>query len=502
LAMKIALLYRDELGKADRAMRAFEKVLTLDEKNLEAAEALIPLYEQGRDPRKLVTVLEIQLEQTEDPAVRQERIKRLAEYSEERLRDKQAAYGWWLKAHAEDHAAAWIREHAERLAQETGGWRELVAAYEASYERFTDRTESLPLMRVVARVQEQELGEIDNALDTNRAIVALDAADAEALDALDRLLLAKQSYGELLDIYQRKLELSTDPDQRTEIQFKVGQLYEEEMGDDAKAVGAYLGILEQNGEDLRALRALDRIYERNQRYDELADVIVRELMQVDDTEQAREWVELKFRLGQLREQHLADAAGAIEAYQEILTSQPGHEGARAALERRLSDEQHMLSAATILEPIYEQLGEYERLIQVHELQLGASSEPLRRVSLLMRIGELYSKRLGDAERAFTAYARAFAEDPATEGAKRELEELCNLLDDGWSKLIGLFEEALTRAEIEPVLGHELSVKVARAYEERLAQSDKAVEYYRRALQIDPDDLEVIEALERIFRREE
>src|SRR5690606_34461601 len=272
LAMKIALLYRDELGKADRAMRAFEKVLTLDEKNLEAAEALIPLYEQGRDPRKLVTVLEIQLEQTEDPAVRQERIKRLAEYSEERLRDKQAAYGWWLKAHAEDHAAAWIREHAERLAQETGGWRELVAAYEASYERFTDRTESLPLMRVVARVQEQELGEIDNALDTNRAIVALDAADAEALDALDRLLLAKQSYGELLDIYQRKLELCTDPDQRTEIQFKVGQLYEEEMGDDAKAVGAYLGILEQNGEDLRALRALDRIYERNQRYDELADV--------------------------------------------------------------------------------------------------------------------------------------------------------------------------------------------------------------------------------------
>jgi tetratricopeptide (TPR) repeat protein len=44
LAMKIATLYRDEMQKADRAMRAFEKVLTLDENNLEAAEALIPLY--------------------------------------------------------------------------------------------------------------------------------------------------------------------------------------------------------------------------------------------------------------------------------------------------------------------------------------------------------------------------------------------------------------------------------------------------------------------------
>ena len=51
LAMKIAVLYRDELQKADRAMRAFEKVLSLDENNLAAAEALIPLYEAGRDPQ-------------------------------------------------------------------------------------------------------------------------------------------------------------------------------------------------------------------------------------------------------------------------------------------------------------------------------------------------------------------------------------------------------------------------------------------------------------------
>ena len=57
LAMKIAVLYRDELQKADRAMRAFEKVLTIDENNLAAAEALIPLYEAGRDPRALVRVL-------------------------------------------------------------------------------------------------------------------------------------------------------------------------------------------------------------------------------------------------------------------------------------------------------------------------------------------------------------------------------------------------------------------------------------------------------------
>ncbi|MGH9363372.1 MAG: tetratricopeptide repeat protein, partial [Thermoanaerobaculia bacterium] len=77
LAMKIATVYRDELQKADRAMRAFEKVLSLDENNLEAAEALIPLYEAGRDPRKLVGVLEIQLRSTREASTRHDRMVKL-----------------------------------------------------------------------------------------------------------------------------------------------------------------------------------------------------------------------------------------------------------------------------------------------------------------------------------------------------------------------------------------------------------------------------------------
>ena len=51
---RIAVLYRDKMDKADRAMRAFEKVLALDARNLQAAEALIPLYEQATG-HKVVT---------------------------------------------------------------------------------------------------------------------------------------------------------------------------------------------------------------------------------------------------------------------------------------------------------------------------------------------------------------------------------------------------------------------------------------------------------------
>ncbi|MGH2898246.1 MAG: tetratricopeptide repeat protein, partial [Solirubrobacteraceae bacterium] len=198
LAMKIAVLYRDELQKVDRAMRAFEKVLSLDENNLAAAEALIPLYESGRDPRALVRVLEIQLRATpaEDHLTRQDRIKRLAQYNEEKLRDKGAAFGWWLKAFAEDHEAESIRGELERLAAETGGWNALVDAYAAALPRFTHRIDALPVMVVMAGVIEREQGDVDRALEMNRQILAIDDGNEQALDALERLYLGKGQFSE------------------------------------------------------------------------------------------------------------------------------------------------------------------------------------------------------------------------------------------------------------------------------------------------------------------
>ncbi|HEX4416333.1 MAG TPA: tetratricopeptide repeat protein [Kofleriaceae bacterium] len=519
LAMKSAVLYRDELQKPDRAMRAFEKVLSLDEHNLEAAEALIPLYETGRDPRALVRVLEIQLRATpaDDRATRQDRIKRLAQYNEDKLRDKGAAFGWWLKAHDEDHEAEWIRTELERLAAETGGWNPLVDAYAASLPKFDVKSDALPLMLVMAGVIEREQGDVERALDMNRQILAIDEGNEQALDALERLYLGKGQFQDLLDIYEKKLELTTDGDQRIAIQSKIGQLYEDEVKDDHKAIAAYQAILDAAGDEPSALRSLDRVYQRNAMWRELADILGRQLTIVGPDEDKLAHTELKYRLGQLREQHLGEVPGAIDAYRDILDLMPAHERARTALEKYLApgvpggsttDPGHKLTVAAILEPVYEQLGEWAPLIGVHEIQLAAEKDSLRRTQLLLRIGELQRTKLMDAEHAFEAYARAFREDPSVEAAKSQLEALAALLEDGWARLVKLFEGALVpggagaRDDLDPVLAHELATKVARSYEDRLGNSDKAVEFYKRALAIEPDDLAALAALESIFTRDE
>ncbi|MDQ3340002.1 MAG: tetratricopeptide repeat protein [Myxococcota bacterium] len=506
LAMEIAILYRDDLQKPDRAMRAFEKVLTLDENNLAAAEALIPLYETGRDPKALVRVLEIQLRATPegDQLTRQERIKRLAQYNEERLRDKGASFGWWLKAHAEDHESEEIRGEIERLAGEIAGWPQVVDAYAVSLPKFGHKADALPLMLVMARVIETELADIERALSMNRDILAIDEANEQALDALERLYLGKEQWEDLLGIYTKKLGLSNDVDERVAIQLKIGILNEDEVKDDKKAVAAYQAILEQVGDEPGALRSLDRVYVRNSQWKELADVVSRQLTITGPDDDKLAHTELKFRLGQVKEQHLSDVPGAIDQYRDILDIMPAHERGRQALEVHLrGDDPQKLNVAGILEPIYEQLSEWKPLVGVHEIQLAAEKDALRKTSLLLRIGELQRTKLLDAEAAFDAYARAFRADPSTEPAKEQLEALAALIENGWERLVGLYEGALKgEKDLDQRLAHELATKVARSYEDRLGKSDKAVDFYKKALSIEQDDLGALTALEAIFTRDE
>ncbi|MDB4962480.1 MAG: Tetratricopeptide 2 repeat protein [Myxococcales bacterium] len=507
LAMKIAVLYRDEIQKADRAMRAFEKVLQLDENNLEAAEALIPLYETGRDPRALVRVLEIQLRATapDDQITRQERIKRLAQYNEEKLRDKGASFGWWIKAFAEDHESEEIRAEAERLAGETGGWSSLLESYAAALPKFAHKADALPLMLVMASIM-QEQGDVDAALEMNRQILAIDDGNEQALNALERLYLGKGQFEQLLGIYTKKLDLTNDGDERIAIQSKIGQLYEDEVKDDQKAIAAYQGILDAAGDEPVALRSLDRVYLRNSMWKELADIIGRQLTIVGPDEDKLGHTELKFRLGQVKEKNLDDPQGAIDAYRDILDIMPAHERGRSALEVHLRQgDSNRLTVAGILEPVYEQLGEWGPLVGVHEIQLEAEKDSLRKTSLLLRIGELQRTKLLDAEKAFDAYARAFGVDPATEAAKEQLEAIAALIEDGWARLVALYESALAKGDkdkdLDPRLAHELATKVARSYEDRLGKTDRAVEYYRKALVIEPDDLGALTALEAMFTRD-
>ncbi|MEO8213020.1 MAG: hypothetical protein ABI560_07500, partial [Myxococcales bacterium] len=300
----------------------------------------------------------------------------------------------------------------------------------------------------------------------------------------------------LLAIYDKKLELAKSKQEQLEIRFKLAGLYEDEIRQPDKAIEIYQAIFKQEPSELLALHALDRIYAGLGRWKDLVSTIEREVeLSRDDQAVA----ELKFRRGQVEEQQLKDPDAAVKSYREALTLIPTHEGARMALQAYLKDPDRQLAAVQVLEPIYEQTFELPRLVEVQGIKLGREKDPAARVLLMLRIGGLHQS-LSDPEAAWDAYASAFTEDPTSQKAREALEDLATSLDR-WAGLVKLYESALKK-KLTPALERELLLVVAVAYDEKLEKSEKAVEYFRRAQEILPQDASALVALERLYTRTE
>jgi tetratricopeptide (TPR) repeat protein len=485
LLSRMAAIFRDRLNRPERTLRVLERMLEIDPRNLGAAEGLIPLYGSG-DSAKLIRVLAIQLEHTGDPTTRQARLKRLAEL-EEQSGDLFGAFNWRLTALAEDPTGT--RESLERLAEVTSKWRELVDTYRAATARLSG-TASLPLLRVVAHAEEQQLGDVESAVSTWRRILEIDFLNEEALEALERLYTGREQHAELVVICQRRVQLATDPEARKRAHLKIAQLAEERLHDDAVAISAYAALWEEDPHEKAAFEALDRLYRKTGKWRSLADVVERQLLlQPDDNG-------LRLSLAELRATWLGDGAGAIALYQRVLEHEPSSAVARAALERQLGGE-YKAQAATILVPIYEHAGEWARLAQAHEV-LAASLEGEGLIEHLRTLGQIREEKLDDAVGAFDAFTRALRAAPADLALYTRLEKLAESLDV-WPKLVTLYREIASRPLALPVQ-IEVRCRLGRLYRDRLNEIEPAVATFQRVVELDAKNDEAAIALEDLYEK--
>ena len=493
---KIGEIYRDRLSKADRAQKAFEKALSIDAKNAIAAEALIPIYEKANAVGPLVQALTVQLDHTTEFAERQARMRRLATLLDTDAGDPAGALRITLAAFAENPSGDWARDESARLAAVSGGWPTLVQTFEEALPRLTDDGARLPVLAILAAVYEKELANPEVAIERNQAILEIEPKHEEAVGALERLYVATGRFEQLLAIYDKKLELAKTKQEQLDIRFKLAGLYEDEIRQPAKAAELYKAILKQDTKQVGALQALDRIYTGLGQWPQLVETIDRE---IELGSEPGAVAELKYRRGRIEEQQLGEPGAAVESFREALALVPGHEGAREALQAYLKDPERQMAAVEVLEPIYEQSFDLPRLVEVQRIRLDRQKNAAERVKLLLRIGGL-QQNLADPEGAWEAYARAFSEDPTSQAARESLEELANVLDR-WEPLVKLYEGALKK-KLQPELERELLLVVAVAYDEKLEKSEKAVEYFRKAQQIVPEDASALVALERLYTRTE
>ncbi|HVE88030.1 MAG TPA: hypothetical protein VND93_34470, partial [Myxococcales bacterium] len=240
-------------------------------------------------------------------------------------------------------------------------------------------------------------------------------------------------------------------------------------------------VLEQqyrlSPDDPEALAKLDRTCEQLQKWPELAEVLERRLR----LEPARR-VDLLLRLAELKRAQLGDPDAAPPLLREVLQARPGHPGAMAQLESVMEERPGLVLAEDLLLAEHRRAGSLPKLIPLLEACSTRAKDPQRRQALWLELADLRAGREGDPQMAFLALARAYREAPADAALRAKLVDMAQAAG-AHEELVALLEEVSGR--LEPAAAAEVCLVAAGLCEGPVADPDRAVAMYRRAIELAP-----------------
>jgi tetratricopeptide (TPR) repeat protein len=495
---RVAHVWRDRAEKPERTTTAYEKILELDPDDVEAAEALIPIYEERKAYQSLASVLEIKLKHTDDAVERFELLLRIAAIYRSSLSDPATAFDWYVRAFKENPLDVGTADALEETTGEAGKWEDLIENYRQVVDE-GDRVETIPVSLRMGNVIFEKLGKNDEALGIYEGILEIKEDHEEALEKIENIYSLMGRYEELQGILQRRLDLTLDPDKKLAIRRKMASIYVEALGDRPKAIEAFNRILEEVGDDLETLRSLGLLYEAEEQWEELIATYERQMALQEPGSEG--FIGCLFNVGKIYEMKLGNIEKAIDSYREILNTNPAYEAARQAMEALIGNEEYRGVVAEVLEPIFEKAEEWDGVVKCLEILADTSGEVFDKIGFLKRAGDLYIDKLGMPEKSFVLISQALRLDPSDEEMLGDIEQISEVLD-AWKDLDELVA-VIVQGDLDDDVKRNLWLRLAKIRHYKMAaESKRIIEAYGKVLELDPQDMEALDALEGLYQNTE
>jgi tetratricopeptide (TPR) repeat protein len=517
---ELATLYLDRLDRAadafDACVRALAsaphdqdaialvaRLVERPETRVRAATVLEQEYAEVGDSRREGQAIRVRLEAEADPAARRTLHMKLADVEERKLGAAGTAFEVILRALNEFPADLELWGRGAELAARSGRPTDLAEAYRlhlvanrSAADRALPEAVEIELCERAASLHDEQLGDPEGAMPYLDRVLAVDPTNIPAFNRLKQILTSAERWAELEELYEKAAQGTTDGRDRIELLNEVALIAEEIMGDAAKAIGYYERILALDPVYVAALDAVEKLYEREERWKDLALLLERRL-EMSSSEEA---LDIKLALGRLYVDRLHDPSLAIGHLEDVLAGREADTEARKLVERLLDVGSLRLRAARILEHVYEAGEETKQLVRVLEIRReGASSEGERR-DLLRRISILRDDGLHDDLGAFASLAELVPLEPEDDSLRQRFVEIGRRLADH-EKVAAVLTTAADVSSSPSTRG-EILMAVAHIYEDMLEDEARAEVVYKRVLGIDPADAGLVipaaQALGRIY----
>ena len=356
-----------------------------------------------------------------------------------------------------------------------------------------DQTRRDELFPRLADLLESALDDPAAAIEVHQERLENDPAQADALMALERLYEAQGRWQPLVEVLERRADLSDDEQAQLSLSRRVGEVYEKRLGSVEDAIAAHRDVVSRFGSDEVSLVALTRLYEQTERWQDLLEITEMRAEGTGDPDQRNSF---RFEAAELMRTRTGEVERAFELYTELLEFEPGHPPSVAALEELAtgSDAQLRGAAAEKLLEQYEADGRYGEQVRMLEIT-AAGEDPSERVRALLRAAKISETGTEDIDAAFEFTGRALDEGVDLDDFERVLGDY-----ERYAEFTGRFPELMTKlGRIAPELLDadwriQVRMRAASIAEERLSDEDFARAQYQAVLEEQPDHRAALDAL--------
>jgi tetratricopeptide (TPR) repeat protein len=269
---------KDVARAFDALARAFAQARRSPQGDAEVRARLHRVAQEHKAWDRLADLYEGMAEQADTATSAADLLNEVAQirYEQKRPREAEAQLRRILGMLPNDVAA---RSRLEELYRNEGRWIELAATLE---ERTDPRlgsaapeAERPQLLRELAAIYTDKLKRQHDAIDALERLRSLEPADIAIVQQLGDLYGAVGRWSKVVETLARIGEIAEGTEAARGALHAIGRIYERELENPERAIETYVLVVTTWPDDLEAWAALDRLYQSQARWAELADVLRR-----------------------------------------------------------------------------------------------------------------------------------------------------------------------------------------------------------------------------------